>query len=150
MEDNAKVFLEVLLSGTVFTFIFGLQVVETAIRSSVGGTVWEGLGGVTSLEKMCHWGAGFEVPKAHTVPSELSWSYACELRSEFFATAPVPCLPVCCYGLHHNSNGLYHPKMLSPNRLFLLYTSSVMVRKKKKEKRKKKTAIDNAFNLGTL
>lgn len=31
-------------------------------RSPVGGTVWERLGGVTSLEKV-----GFEVLKAHTI-----------------------------------------------------------------------------------
>ena len=29
----------------------------------------EGLGGVTLLEELCHWGVGFEMSKAHIRPS---------------------------------------------------------------------------------
>jgi hypothetical protein len=32
---------------------------------SVGGSVWEGLGGMTLLEEVCHWGVSFEVSKVY-------------------------------------------------------------------------------------
>lgn len=35
----------------------------------VGGTIWEGFGGVTLLEEEVLWEVGFEVSKSHSVPS---------------------------------------------------------------------------------
>lgn len=37
--------------------------------SLFSGTVWEGLGGVTLLDKVCHWGVGFGISKGHVIPS---------------------------------------------------------------------------------
>lgn len=43
------------------------QSVHLNTRFPVGGTVWEGVGGVALLT-VCHWG-GFEASKAHSIPS---------------------------------------------------------------------------------
>lgn len=39
------------------------------IWSQVGGTSLEGLRDVVLLENMCHWKAGFEIPKAYLIPT---------------------------------------------------------------------------------
>jgi hypothetical protein len=36
--------------------------------SPVGGAVWEGLGGVASLEGMCHWGPALKFQKPMPFP----------------------------------------------------------------------------------
>lgn len=44
------------------------------IWSLVGGTVWEGLGGITLSEKLYHWGQALKFQKIHVIPSLFSAS----------------------------------------------------------------------------
>lgn len=59
--------------------------------------VWEEIGGVTLVEEVDTgrggWGMGFEVSKAHVIPSMLSALWLC-LRCESSGTDPVSCLLV--------------------------------------------------------
>lgn len=40
----------------------------SCLNTLIGGTVWEGVGGVVLLEEICHWGMGFEVSKYSHLP----------------------------------------------------------------------------------
>jgi len=59
----------------------------------VGGTTWEGIGGVVLLEGVCQWGVGFDVSKAHAFLSKLSLPCVCGSRckalSYCFSTMPA-------------------------------------------------------------
>ena len=63
-------------------------------RSTVGGTVWEGLGGVALLEEVCHWGQALRFQDSSQTLSLLLEVLSQDVRSQLHLVgATVPRLP---------------------------------------------------------
>lgn len=72
--------------------------------SPVDGTIWEGLGFMTTLELVCHWGQAFEVLKYYTI----SRSCPLVLLDQMWAPScyASTILHPCCLAPHHDGLGL--------------------------------------------
>jgi hypothetical protein len=79
---------------------------------SVGGTVWEGLGGVAFWKEVCHrgWALKFQKLMSGLVsPHSPPLPVACGLGCELLATAPAPCPPAHLPARHYACHPACHP-----------------------------------------
>ena len=67
--------------------------------SPVGGTVWEGLGGVALLEEVCHWEWALRFQKAHSNPRVSLFLLPAGPDLELSATSPSPYLSTSGHAL---------------------------------------------------
>lgn len=72
----------------------------------VSGTVWEEVGGVTSLKELCHWGWALRLQNPTPVAVSSQCLVAIVSRCEHSATVSTPCLPTLSHILYHGGHVL--------------------------------------------
>lgn len=87
----------------------------TMVPPSIGSYIWifgpswwnclRRIGGYSLIGESILLGTGFEVEKAHVIPTYLFLcvyvSCACTSRCKLLATSLAPCLLACCHASHH-------------------------------------------------
>jgi len=115
---------------------------KMAPTGSLEVVIWRRCG---LLEKVCHWGVGFEVSDAQARPNVTLSLPAANPDIELPDPSAAPCLPVCCPVSHHDNNELnlwtvsqsqlnvfLHKELLWS---WYLFTATETLRQKEKRKR---------------